>query len=117
MSDTYVKSHPTAPEGFFAAEARGLAWLAAVPDGARVARVRAVHRTGLEIERLQSAAPTPAAAVDFGAAGAGRAAENPLLTLAATGSTAGWGSVAGAETSSMFVCRFTTSVRAFKAVI
>jgi fructosamine-3-kinase len=68
VSDTYVKSDPTAPAGFFAAEARGLAWLAAAPDGARVAGVSAVRRTGIELERLRSAEPTPAAADDFGAA-------------------------------------------------
>ena len=68
MSDTYVKSDPTAPEGFFAAEARGLAWLADAPGGVRVVGVRAVHRTGIEIERLRPRPPTQAAAEEFGRA-------------------------------------------------
>ena len=68
MSDTYVKSDPEAPEGFFAAEARGLTWLADAPGGVAVAGVRAVRRTAIEIERLHPRPPTPAAADDFGRA-------------------------------------------------
>jgi fructosamine-3-kinase len=68
VNDGYPKTDPTAPEGFFEAEARGLAWLSAAPGGARVAEVRAVHRTGIELERLHPRPPTPAAADDFGAA-------------------------------------------------
>jgi fructosamine-3-kinase len=68
VSTGYVKSDPRAPEGFFAAEARGLAWLAAAPGGVRVAEVRAVHATSIEIERLRTRTPTPAAAEEFGAA-------------------------------------------------
>lgn len=68
MNDSYVKSDPTAPAGFFAAEARGLAWLAGAPNGVRVVQVRAVHRTSLELERLQPGPPSPSAADGFGAA-------------------------------------------------
>lgn len=65
---TFVKRDPSAPEGFFAAEAAGLRWLAEVADGAAVAVPLEVDRHALTLPRLASAAPTPAAAEAFGRA-------------------------------------------------
>lgn len=64
----FVKSNPRAPDGFFEAEAAGLAWLAdAEPQGgARTARVESVSAGHIEIEQLESARPTPDAAARFG---------------------------------------------------
>lgn len=61
---TVTKQRADAPEGFFEAEAAGLAWLAeAVPDGGvAVVRVLDVAPGRLELERVQEARPTPDAA-------------------------------------------------------
>lgn len=67
-ADPFVKSRADAPEGFFAAEAAGLAWLAAaepsggvpVPPALEVARERIV------LPRVEEVEPTPEAAERFG---------------------------------------------------
>ncbi|MBF4635397.1 fructosamine kinase family protein [Agreia pratensis] len=66
----FVKSNPRAPDGFFEAEAAGLAWLAEAETqgGARTARVESVSAGRIEIEQLESARPTPDAAARFGRA-------------------------------------------------
>ncbi|MBM9465817.1 fructosamine kinase family protein [Nakamurella leprariae] len=66
----FVKRRPDAPDGFFAAEAAGLAWLAeAEPNGgARTVRVRAVGTGTITLERLREVPPTAAAAEAFGTA-------------------------------------------------
>jgi len=61
----FVKRHSAAPPGFFALEAEGLRWLA-VDGGVRCARVFAVEEHALTLERLDTAAPSRAAARDFG---------------------------------------------------
>lgn len=70
-ADVFHKHRDDAPRGLFAWEAAGLAWLA-VPGGPRVVRVlgtpvgeRADH---LDLERVDPASPTPAAAAAFGVA-------------------------------------------------
>lgn len=63
---TVVKTRADAPAGFFEAEAAGLRWLAEA-DGARVASVIRVEPTCIELERIDEAAPTAAAAHTFGA--------------------------------------------------
>ena len=63
---TFVKRNPDAPPGFFALEAAGLRWLA-VDGGARCAEVVAHDEVSLTLTRLDSAAPSGAAAYDFGA--------------------------------------------------
>lgn len=65
MIGTYRKSRPDAPDGFFAAEAAGLRWLA-VPDGATLARVHEVTRTSLVIDRIGTAPASASAAERFG---------------------------------------------------
>ena len=52
--------------GFFACEAAGLQWLSAADGGVPCARVIAYDDTSLTLERLDSAAPTRAAAHEFG---------------------------------------------------
>lgn len=61
----FVKRRDSAPKGFFAAEAAGLAWLV-VPGGVRIARVLGVGAESLTVQRVPPAAPTAAAAEDFG---------------------------------------------------
>ncbi|WP_022881780.1 fructosamine kinase family protein [Gryllotalpicola ginsengisoli] len=70
MSDTLVKQNPSAPPGFFEAEAAGLRWLAEATDagGARVARVIGVSPGRIELERVPSARPSAQAAREFGRA-------------------------------------------------
>ncbi|NYF16453.1 fructosamine-3-kinase [Microbacterium sp. AK009] len=63
----FRKERPGAPEGFFAAEAAGLSWLAEA-GGARAARVVQVEAEAIELERLATVAPDGAAARAFGAA-------------------------------------------------
>lgn len=65
--DVFTKSRADAPAGFFDCEAAGLAWLR-VPGGPRVATVRGVGPTRLDLERVLPAAPTPEAAHAFGRA-------------------------------------------------
>jgi fructosamine-3-kinase len=62
----FVKRNPAAPQGFFACEAAGLQWLAGVEEGVPCAGVIAYDETSLTLERLDSAAPTRAAAHEFG---------------------------------------------------
>ena len=66
----HVKQRPDAPDGFFEAEAAGLAWLAeATPDGGvRTARVLEVGPGRIVLEEVPEARPGPAAARAFGAA-------------------------------------------------
>lgn len=64
------KSRSDAPAGFFAAEAAGLRWLAdAEPSGgATVVRVRRAGRHHIDLDRLETVAPTAMAAECFGRA-------------------------------------------------
>ena len=62
----FVKRSAVAPPGFFACEAAGLQWLSAVDDGVPCARVIAHDDASLTLERLAGAAPTRAAAHEFG---------------------------------------------------
>ncbi|WP_353816647.1 fructosamine kinase family protein [Agromyces sp. SYSU T00266] len=64
---TIVKRRDDAPEGFFEAEAAGLAWLAEA-GGARVAGVSAVGPGWIELERIDEVRPSREAAAAFGAA-------------------------------------------------
>lgn len=66
MSATFVK---TAREGRFDQEAAGLRWLAAAEasGGTRIARVLAVSRTRLELERVGEVRASRQSARDFGA--------------------------------------------------
>lgn len=63
----FVKRRDGAPEGFFAAEAAGLRWLAAA-GGARCVRVLGHDASSLTLERLTPVRPTRMAAEQFGAA-------------------------------------------------
>src|SRR5699024_5184328 len=58
-SDTFTKTDPDAPAGFFATEAGGLRWLDEA-HGARIVRVRTVSETALELERIDEAMPAEA---------------------------------------------------------
>lgn len=60
-----LKTHPHAPPGFFAAEARGLDWLA-VESGPPVARVRAVADDALIISWHEPERPSAESAAVFG---------------------------------------------------
>ncbi len=62
----FTKRRPDAPDGFFAVEAAGLAWLAAVPDGADVVRVLEVSPDALTVELVHESAPSIGAAVALG---------------------------------------------------
>jgi fructosamine-3-kinase len=62
----FVKSHSGAPAGFFACEAAGLRWLSSVDGGVPCAQVVSVDETSLTLRRLESAAPSPDAARQFG---------------------------------------------------
>ena len=64
--DTIVKARADAPEGFFEAEAAGLAWLASA-GGVRTAAVVSVSPGRIQLERIQETRPTAAAAAAFGA--------------------------------------------------
>jgi fructosamine-3-kinase len=63
----FIKRNPSAPPGFFASEAAGLRWLAAVDGGVACAEVLHHDETSLTLRRLNSVAPTRDAALDFGA--------------------------------------------------
>lgn len=65
MSRTFTKHRADAPPGFFACEAAGLDWLR-VADGPRVAQVRGVSASELQLEFVNSQPPSPGAAFDFG---------------------------------------------------
>ena len=62
-----MKRRDDAPEGFFEAEAAGLAWLAAA-RGVRTVGVVAVSPGRIELERVHDARPDRASAQAFGAA-------------------------------------------------
>jgi fructosamine-3-kinase len=62
----FVKRSAGAPRGFFACEAAGLQWLSAADGGVPCAKVIGYDDTSLTLERLDSAAPTLAAAQEFG---------------------------------------------------
>jgi fructosamine-3-kinase len=66
QGSTITKTRTDAPQGFFEAEAAGLAWLAAA-HGVRVAEVIAVQPGNIELERVGEVRPTPDAARRFGA--------------------------------------------------
>jgi fructosamine-3-kinase len=63
----FVKSAIGAPAGFFGCEVAGLRWLSAALDGVRCVRVLAYDDRSLTLERIDSTAPTPASAREFGA--------------------------------------------------
>ncbi|HEY6797210.1 MAG TPA: fructosamine kinase family protein [Kineosporiaceae bacterium] len=67
---SFVKRRSDAPDGFFAAEAAGLSWLAEARSdgGAAVVDVLSLSRTEIRLRRLATARPTPAAAEAFGRA-------------------------------------------------
>ena len=67
-SDVYVKSRHGVPRDFFACEAAGLGWLreGESDGGARVVEVLGVSGHALKLRRIESKAPTPQAAYDFG---------------------------------------------------
>jgi fructosamine-3-kinase len=62
----FVKRSARTSKAFFACEAAGLQWLSAADGGVPCARVLAHDDTSLTLERLDGAAPTSAAAVEFG---------------------------------------------------
>ncbi|GAA2039323.1 fructosamine kinase family protein [Agromyces tropicus] len=64
---TIVKRRDGAPDGFFPAEAAGLAWLAAA-GGVRTAAVAGVGEDWIELERVDEVRASRAAASGFGAA-------------------------------------------------
>src|SRR5581483_10040020 len=64
----FYKTLDDAPEGFFAAEARGLRWLAQTPDGPPVPQVLEENPDGLLLSWIESGEPTARAAEDFGRA-------------------------------------------------
>jgi fructosamine-3-kinase len=59
---TFVKREPNAPPGFFAAEARGLRWLAEADGGVPVVTVREVAADRLVLDRLTPVPASPDAA-------------------------------------------------------
>jgi fructosamine-3-kinase len=65
-SNGFVKRRVGAPQGFYAVEAAGLAWLAEVPGGAQVVRVLEMTDESLTVERVEEKAPSLTAAVAFG---------------------------------------------------
>lgn len=64
--DAFVKRDPSAAPGFFAAEARGLRWLAEATDGVPVVDVLDVGDHHIALERLHSITPTAAQAEQLG---------------------------------------------------
>lgn len=66
MDDALVKERADAPEGFFAAEAAGLAWLAAADGGAATVPVLEVGPGRIVLARLLEARPTERHAESFG---------------------------------------------------
>lgn len=66
-STVLVKTRANAPDGFFAAEARGLRWLAE-PGVADVAEVLAAEEDCLVLRWVEPARPSPDAATRFGRA-------------------------------------------------
>ncbi|GMA27956.1 fructosamine kinase [Arenivirga flava] len=66
MDDVVIKERADAPEGFFEAEAAGLAWLAAAPAGAAIVPVIESGSGRIALARLREARPTPRQAEAFG---------------------------------------------------
>jgi fructosamine-3-kinase len=64
----FVKTRLDAPPGFFAAEARGLQWLADVDDGPPLPEVLDVTQTSITLTRIDQTQPTREAAESFGPA-------------------------------------------------
>jgi fructosamine-3-kinase len=66
----FVKSNPSAPQGFFEAEAAGLSWLAGAraDGGAPTVAVESVTAGTIELQQLVASRPTSDAAADFGRA-------------------------------------------------
>ncbi|MEZ5117461.1 MAG: fructosamine kinase family protein [Candidatus Nanopelagicales bacterium] len=64
----FGKTRPGADPSYFAAEAAGLRWLAAVPGGPPVPRVREVSATRLVLDRVPAGAASRGAADSFGRA-------------------------------------------------
>jgi fructosamine-3-kinase len=62
----FVKRSASVPPDFFACEAAGLQWLSAADGGAPCAGVIAYDDASLTLEQLDAAAPTRAAAHEFG---------------------------------------------------
>ena len=66
MTSEFIKRNPAAPQGFFACEAAGLAWLGAVGGGVPCAQVLGYDETSLTLRRIESAAFTREVAREFG---------------------------------------------------
>lgn len=66
MTSAFTKRNPDAPQGFFACEAAGLAWLGAVDGGVPCARVLRYDHTSLTLRRIDSVPPTRESAREFG---------------------------------------------------
>ena len=64
--NAFVKRRADAPEGFYAVEAAGLAWLDEVPGGAQVVHMLELTEESLTVERVEEEAPTLASAVALG---------------------------------------------------
>jgi fructosamine-3-kinase len=64
--NTFVKRRVDAPEGFYAVEAAGLAWLAEVPDAAQVVQMIELTDESLTVERVEERAPSLDSAVALG---------------------------------------------------
>ena len=62
-----MKTLPRPPEGFFEAEARGLAWLREAEGGVPVAEVLAVDADCIVVRWIEPGRATTEAAIDFGA--------------------------------------------------
>jgi fructosamine-3-kinase len=64
----FRKSQPNPPAGFFAAEARGLQWLATVEDGPPLPDVLAVDEHSITLTHIETGPSSASAAEDFGRA-------------------------------------------------
>jgi fructosamine-3-kinase len=62
----FVKQHPAAPDGYCGWEAAGLGWLSDADGGVPCAQVVSCDAAGLTLRRLDSVAPSPEAAFEFG---------------------------------------------------
>jgi fructosamine-3-kinase len=67
VTGNFVKRNPSAPRGFFACEAAGLAWLGHVDEGVPCAQVICYDETSLTLRRIRSVPPTRESAHEFGA--------------------------------------------------
>jgi fructosamine-3-kinase len=65
-SNGFVKRRANAPEGFYAVEAAGLAWLGEVPGGAQIVRALDLSDESLTVELVEEKAPSIGAAVALG---------------------------------------------------